>query len=104
MQSLVNHLTRQYSGGTEPYGALEATYKTILENGAKADIVLITDGVFGEPSEDFLKIVSENPDIKIYTISISAYNPQAEKFSEVITLQSLFGEREKLRGMVGSIV
>ena len=104
VDGLLAHLTRQYHGGTEPYGPLKAAIEHINETGAKADIVLVTDGAFAEPSEDFLKLVGDNPEIKIYTISLYSQNISASRFSKVINVRSLFDEREKLREVVGAIV
>ena len=58
-QGLLEHPAHFYNGGTEPYLTLLKVVELIAVGDLRADILIITDGAFGEPPEDFLRRVAE---------------------------------------------
>ena len=58
-QGLLDHLAHFYNGGTEPYRPLLKALGLIADGNLRAHILIITDGAFDEPSDDFLKRVAE---------------------------------------------
>ena len=108
---LAEHLTHFYNGGTELYGplieAIEAVNTTTGEE-QRADILVITDGLFGEPPDDFLNMLKSSRDcgpLKIALISVGAENTHAGSFAApIIHVNDLLQDREKLRAAIAAIV
>jgi uncharacterized protein with von Willebrand factor type A (vWA) domain len=110
-QSLAEHLAHFYNGGTELYGPLQEAcevVKMVNDDQQRADILVITDGLFGEPSEDFLKMLvglRQTDPIKIALVSVGAENPAAQVFADpIIHVDDLLQERDKLRGAITALV
>ena len=108
-EGLYNSLRRKFSGGTEPYQPLEYALNCIMENGQSADVVLFTDGYFATPGDEILAKIVEVQQVtstRIFTVnSGDGNNTEAEKFSDLaITVQDLYGSREKLIELMKSIV
>ncbi|CAG0937178.1 Protein ViaA [Thermoflexales bacterium] len=110
-QSLAEHLAHFYNGGTELYGPLTEACKvvrTVNSDQQRADILVITDGLFGAPSEMFLNILDrlrETESVKIALVSVGAENPDAQVFADpIIHVNDLLKERDKLRGAIAAIV
>ena len=58
-QGLLDHLAHFYDGGTEPYLPLMKALELITDGDLRADVLMITDGSFGEPPADFLHQLAE---------------------------------------------
>ena len=76
-----------YWGGTEPYQPLEAALKIIQEDESmqKADILLLTDGQFADPPDEFLRIlkkVREEIGLNLVSLVLFVTNQQCELFSD----------------------
>ena len=59
-QALADHLFLFYNGGTEPYDPLTKACEIvnqISDDDQRADVLIITDGLFGEPSPELLESV-----------------------------------------------
>ena len=110
-QSLAEHLSHFYNGGTEPYGPLiEACeiVNQVSDAEQRADVLIITDGLFGEPTPQFTEMVNAtraSGPFKIVLVSVGTDNPHAQTFADpVIHVDDLLKERERLRGAIAAIV
>lgn len=110
-QALAEHLAHFYNGGTEPYGPLIKACEVVnqvSDADQRADVLIITDGLFGEPSSQFfemVKSVREHGPFKIALVSVGTDNPHAHAFADpVIHVDDLLKERERLRGAIAAIV
>ena len=89
-QSLAEHLAHFYNGGTELYEPLTQACEVVRmvnDDLQRADILVITDGLFGEPSEGFLEILTglrQTDPVKIALVSVGAENPAAQAFADPI--------------------
>ena len=108
---LAEHLSHFYSGGTEPYGPLVQAIETVNQTSGpeqRADILVITDGVFGEPTEAFVEMLEGSRacgPLKIALVSVGIDNPHAHTFADpIIPVVDLLQDREKLRAAVAAIV
>jgi uncharacterized protein with von Willebrand factor type A (vWA) domain len=86
-QALIELIAFGYWGGTEPYAPLEEALEIIRTDPDlnKADILLLTDGSFRPPPEEFLeKLERTRKDIGVSLVSllIFASNPHCEEFSD----------------------
>jgi uncharacterized protein with von Willebrand factor type A (vWA) domain len=110
-QALADHLSHFYNGGTEPYGPLIKACEIvnqISDDDQRADVLIITDGLFGEPSPQLLESVKrarEHGPFKVALVSVGTDNPHAHTFADpVIHVDDLLKEREQLRGAIATIV
>ena len=108
---LAAHLTHFYNGGTEPYGPLIKACEIVNQvsnDDQRADVLLITDGLFGEPSPQLFESVKrarEHGPFKVALVSVGTDNPHAHAFADlVIHVDDLHKERERLRGVIATIV
>lgn len=108
--SLEAHLSHFYGGGTEPYAPISAAIAEITGSDKKADIQVITDGYFDQPSEEFINQIkaekSKRP-FKVVTVVIggSYGEHNAKQFSDrVINIGNLVQDREKLRQAIADVV
>jgi uncharacterized protein with von Willebrand factor type A (vWA) domain len=86
-QALIELIEFGYWGGTEPYAPLEEALEIIRIDPdlKKADVLLLTDGSFRPPPEEFLRNLEQTrQDIGVSLVSllIFASNPQCEQFSD----------------------
>lgn len=74
----------------------------------RADVLIITDGAFGEPPEDFLRRVAEvkqQHPLRLVAVLVGSEDENARAFADkVIRVADLFDERERLRDAVAEIV
>lgn len=115
MAGLLAHLGHFYSGGTEPYGPLQAALSEIEQNKLKADVLLLTDGDFANPPAEFLRRLAaaredevarrgQKP-VKVVAVVIGSINRQVDLFCDkVVGVNDLLADREKLRAAVGEVV
>ena len=96
---------------TEPYGPLVAaleTVQTVSDELQRADILVLTDGLFGEATQTFLETLAQarqHDPVKIALVSVGADNPHAHAFADpVIHVDDLLNDRERLRGAIAAIV
>lgn len=110
LAGLLAHLGHFYGGGTEPYRPMLAALKEIEQNKLKADLLLLTDGDFAQPTPEFLQWLAAEKamrPVKLVTVVIGGTggDHQARKFSDkVIFVGDLLADREKLRAAVGEVV
>ncbi len=75
------HLSHVYNGGTEPYGPLIKACEIVNQASDElqlADILVLSDVLFGEPSQMFLDTlaqVRQTDPVKIALVSVGADNP-----------------------------
>ena len=86
-QALIELIEFGYWGGTEPYAPMEEALEIIRADPdlKKADVLLLTDGSFRPPPEEFLtKLEQTRKEIGVSLVSllIFASNPQCEQFSD----------------------
>jgi uncharacterized protein with von Willebrand factor type A (vWA) domain len=110
-QSLAEHLAHFYNGGTELFQPLTEAcevVRTVNDDQQRADILVITDGLFGAPDERFLEILNglrQTDPVKIALVSVGAENPNAAIFANpIIHVDDLLKERDKLRGAIAALV
>jgi uncharacterized protein with von Willebrand factor type A (vWA) domain len=107
-QGLLEHLAHFYNGGTEPYLPLTKALELIADGDLRADVLIITDGTFDEPPEDFLRRVAEvkqQHPLRLVAVLVGADDKQAQGFADkVISVEDLFNARERLRDVVTEIV
>ncbi len=110
-QALADHLSHFFNGGTEPYGPLIKACEIVNQvsnDDQRADVLIITDGVFGEPSPQFfqeLKRARESRPFKIALASVGTDNPHTHAFADpVIHVDDLLRERVRLRGAIAAVV
>lgn len=108
---LAEHLAHFYNGGTEPYGPLVAALETVQmvsDELQRADILVLTDGLFAEASQTFLETlaqVRQRDPIKIALVSVGADNLHAHAFADpVIHVDDLLKDRERLRSAIAAII
>ena len=74
----------------------------------RADILIITDGAFGEPPKDFqdpIAEVKQQRPLRLVAVLVGSEDEQAHALTDkVITVADLFDERERLRDAVAEIV
>jgi uncharacterized protein with von Willebrand factor type A (vWA) domain len=107
-QGLLEHLAHFYNGGTEPYLPLLKALELIADGDLRADVLIITDGAFGEPHEDFLRRVTEvkqHHPLRLVAVLIGSDDKHAQAFADkVITVANLFEDREHLRSAVADAI
>ena len=107
-QGLLDHLSHFYNRGTEPYGPLSKALELIEAGDLRADVLIITDDAFDEPSSEFLghlKTVKQQHPLRIVAVVIGADGEQAQTFADkVIEMSDLLDDREQLRGAVAAII
>jgi uncharacterized protein with von Willebrand factor type A (vWA) domain len=107
-QGLLEHLAHFYNGGTEPYLPLLKAVELIAGGDLRADILIITDGAFGEPPEDFLRHVAEvkqQHPLRLVAVLVGSDEEQAQAFADrVIAVGDLFEDRERLRDAVAGVI
>jgi uncharacterized protein with von Willebrand factor type A (vWA) domain len=107
-QGLLDHLAHFYNGGTEPYLPLLKAVELIAGGDLRADILIITDGAFDEPPEDFMKRVAEAKQqhpLRLVAVLVGSDDEQAQAFADkVITVADLFEGREQLRTAVADVI
>ncbi len=91
-----------YWGGTEPYQPLEAALKIVQEDESmqKADILLLTDGQFADPPDEFLRIlkkVREEIGLNLVSLVLFVTNQQCELFSDRVVSAMRLDDRGSLR-------
>jgi uncharacterized protein with von Willebrand factor type A (vWA) domain len=108
---LAAHLTHFYNGGTEPYGPLAAALETVQmvsDELQRADVLVLTDGLFAEAPQTFLETLAQarqHDPVKIALVSVGADNPHAHAFADpVIHVDDLLNDRERLRSAIAAIV
>jgi uncharacterized protein with von Willebrand factor type A (vWA) domain len=109
--SLAEHLAHFYNGGTELYQPLIQACEvvhTVNSDQQRADILVITDGLFGAPDERFLEMLKglrQTDPVKIALVSMGTDNPDAAAFADpIIHVDDLLKERDKLRGAIAALV
>ena len=110
-QALADHLSHFYNGGTEPYGPLIKACEIvnqISDDDQRADVLIITDSLFGEPCPEFfaeVKHAREQGPFKVALVSVGTDNPHVHAFADpVIHVDDLLKEREKPHDAIAAIV
>ena len=108
-KGLIDHLELAYGKGTEPYGPLTAAIELIREDPSMktGDILCITDGQFGRPPEEFLKLLEEareEPGLKLVTVVINGRPGQAEFADKVVMISDIVRERERLAEAISPLL
>lgn len=105
---MLDHLSHFYNGGTEPYGPLTKALALIEDGNLRADVLIITDDEFAEPSPEFLQrlqAVKQQCPVRVVAVIIGADSAQVQTFADqVIPVSDLLADREHLRGAVAAIV
>ena len=101
LKELVRHLELFYGGGTEPYAPLTKAMELIKSDPGlnEGDILIITDGIFGKPPDEFMEFlddVRDEPGMKIVAVVINGHPGQADFADKVVQVNDLYQEREKL--------
>ena len=91
LDEILNHLSINYSGGTDPYPPLTWAVDRILEKQdmKKARILIITDGEFDYPESEFmdkLNAARENPGVMIHSIVIGCEPYGLREFADRIVM------------------
>ena len=116
LDEILDHLSVNYCGGTDPYPPLQWAVDRILEKQdmKKAGILIITDGEFDFPPDDFmekLRAARENPGVMIHSIVIGCEPYGLKEFADrIVTVEDLSGAgnnaqldaqvAESLRGLI----
>jgi len=107
-QGTLQHIKHFYSGGTEVYAPLTAGLDLIEDGDLEADVILITDANFGDPTGEFIQALAEakaRRPIRIETVLIGANGQQAAKFSDRITsVVNLMTDRDALVDVISAVV
>lgn len=108
-ESVLEHLGHFYGGGTEPYGPITKALELIQDGDLRADILVITDGIFGQSPVGFvdrLEAVKADCPIRIETIMINGgrTGPAADWSDRVTVVGDLVADREQLRTAIGGVV
>jgi len=106
---LVEHLELFYGHGTEPYDPLTKAVELVRTDPSmkEGDILIITDGAFGPPPAPFLELLSEareEPGLKVVAVVVRGHPGQAEFADEVVLVEDLVGERERLAGAIAPLI
>ena len=91
LNEILDHLSINYNGGTDPYPPLNWSIDRILEKQdmRKAGILIITDGEFDYPDEEFMRKLSsarENPGVMIHSIVIGCDPYGLKEFADKIVM------------------
>ncbi len=74
----------------------------------RADVLIITDDEFAEPSNEFmhrLQAVKQQHPVRVVAVIIGADSMQAQTFADqVMPVSDLLADREQLRGAIAAIV
>ena len=103
LQEILDHLSINYNGGTDPYPPLVWSLDRILEKHdmRKAGILIITDGEFDYPDEEFsvkLNAARENPGVMIHSIVIGCDPYGLREFADkIVMIEDLSESAEKGR-------
>ena len=113
LAEILDHLSINYCGGTDPYPPLNWAVDRILEKQdmKRAGILIITDGEFDDPPSDFmekLRSARENPGVLISSIVIGNEPYGLQEFADRIVSIEDFEDSggldakiaESLRGLV----
>ena len=101
LDEILEHLSLNYCGGTDPYPPLFWSLDRILEKQdmRKAGILIITDGEFEYPTDDFmtkLDAARENPGVLIHSIVIGCDPYGLREFADrIVTVEDLGEAGEK---------
>jgi len=98
---LIRHLEQFYGNGTEPYGPLTKAVELIRNDPdlREGDILIITDGAFGAPPESFLESLAEareDPGLKVVAVLVRGRSGRADFADQVVLVQDLVQERDRL--------
>jgi uncharacterized protein with von Willebrand factor type A (vWA) domain len=109
LKELVEHLELFYGGGTEPYAPLTKAMELVKSDPGlnEGDILIITDGIFGTPPDDFMEFlddVREDPGLRIVAVVINGRLGQADFADKVVLVNDLYQEREKLAEAVAPLL
>ena len=105
LDEILQHLSINYCGGTDPYPPLTWSIDRILEKQdmKKAGILIITDGEFDYPEQEFMEKLNaarENPGVLINAIVIGCEPYGLNEFADrIVTLEDL-SESENLNARV----
>ena len=108
LQEILDHLSINYNGGTDPYPPLNWSLDRILEKQdmRKAGILIITDGEFDYPDEEFtsrLNAARENPGVMIHSIVIGCDPYGLKEFADrIVMIEDLreSSENGRLNGQI----
>jgi uncharacterized protein with von Willebrand factor type A (vWA) domain len=105
---LLHHLEFTYGHGTCPYEPLLEAIRIIKEDGSmkSGDILVITDGAFSTPPEEFIEILErarEEPGLRIVSIVVDSEPGQAHFADKVVLVSDIFEEKEKLAEAVAAL-
>lgn len=95
LDEILEHLSINYCGGTDPYPALNWAVDRILEKQdmRKAGILIITDGEFDYPESEFMEKLAaarENPGVLIHSIVIGCDPYGLREFADkIVTVEDL---------------
>lgn len=108
-QDLMEHLDVTYRGGTEPYGPLTVAIRLIREDPSlrEGDILIITDGDFGEPTEEFLRDLEQarqQPGLKLVAVVINGHPAKADFADKFVLIGDIVRERERLAEAIAPIL
>lgn len=101
------HLGHFYGGGTEPYAPITQALDEIADNGLRADILIITDDEFGEPSADFMKRLQAERSkraLKVVCINIGGSGRNAAKFSDKVVNVRSFLPGDELKAAIAGVI
>ena len=116
IDEIMAHLSINYNGGTDPYPPLSWAVDRILEHQdmKKAGILIITDGEFDCPPDEFMKkleTAQHNPGVQIHAIVIGCEPYGLNGFADkIVTMEDIESSRrsgamnaritESLRGLI----
>ena len=105
LDEILNHLSVNYNGGTDPYPPLTWAIDRILEKQdmKKAGILIITDGEFEYPEAEFMEKLNaarENPGVMIHSIVIGCEPYGLREFADRIVSVEDLSETGKLNAQV----
>lgn len=105
-EGLLEHLAHFYGGGTEPYAPLGKAQDIIEAQSLEADVLLITDGSFEQPTPEFVERVKALKKTKIVVVTIGGWGDAvAGAFAhKIINVRDLIEDRDQLREAVKEIV
>ena len=108
LKEILDHLSINYSGGTDPYPPLVWSLNRILEKQdmRKAGILIITDGEFDYPDEEFkikLSAARENPGVMIHSIVIGCDPYGLKEFADKIVMIEDLSESSENEGLNSQI-
>jgi len=103
------HFDVTWNHGTEPYGPLKEAIELIKTDPSlnKGDILIVTDGSFGKPPQDFLDLLEEareDPGLKVVAVVINATPGQADFADKVVMIDDLIREKGRLAEAIAPIL